>query len=145
MKQLLDFIYPTFCIFCSCKIEQEEIFCKRCSSHLILEMDDSVFHVLEKNPISITYLKFVRNYLPAKHLKVIASFAVIKYFRVFKEYPICISSSKNKLASLTAKYTAKLLKCSFKKELEFFRKKFEKEEQLFFHLKDGSYIRLIII
>ena len=126
MNRLLDFIYPTFCIFCSSKIEFEETFCKRCSSHLILEMDDSVFHVLEENPISVTYLKFVRNYLPKKHIKVIASFAVIKYFRVFKEYPISISSSRNKLAYLTAKHTAKLLKCSFKKELGFFRKRFEK-------------------
>jgi len=145
MKQVLDFIYPAFCIFCSCKIEIEEIFCKRCSCHLILEMDDSVCHVLEENPISITYLRFVRNHLSTKHIKVIASFSVIKYFRIAKEYPISISSSKNKLASLTAKYTAKILKCSFKRELGFFRKKFEKDEHIFFHLKDGSYIMLVII
>jgi len=145
MNRLLDFIYPTFCIFCSCKIEFEEIFCKRCSSYLILEMDDSVFHILEDNPVSITYLKFARKYLQKKHIKTIASFAVIKYFRVFKEYPISISSSRNKLASLTAKYIAKLLKCSYKKELGFFRKKFEKDEHIFFHQKDGSYIKLTII
>jgi len=146
MKRLLDFIYPSFCIFCSCKIEFKDIFCETCSSYLILEMDDSVLYILEENPIAVTYLKFIRNYLPTKHIKVLASFAVVKYFRLFKKYPVCISSSKNMLANLTAKNTARLLKCSFKRDLSIFRrKKLEKEELIFFHLKDGSIIKLTII
>ena len=146
MKLLLEFIYPDFCIFCKNKADANDVFCSYCTKHLILEMDDTVMHVLEENPISIVYIKYIRDKLPKKHIQILAAFTVIKYFRIFNDSPSCVFSSKNKLANMIGKRTAKLLKIPFKKNISFlFQKGLERDEKIFFHLQNNEIKEFTVI
>jgi len=118
MRQLIDFIYPSFCIFCQSKAENGDFFCFSCVNFLNLEMDDSIMHVLEENPITLAYVKKIKSQFPKKHIKTLAAFVVVKYFKVFEDIPDYIFATNSQLANSVAKYVAKILKKPFKKSIK---------------------------
>jgi hypothetical protein len=110
----------------------------------MLEMDDTVMHVLEENPITLTYLKFIRAHYPKSHIQTLAAFTIVKYYRLFSEKPLSITSSKNRLANMVAKYIAKNFNIRAKKTIYIFSKE-EQTEYLYFYFPNKKTIRLTII
>jgi len=113
MTFLLDFVYPSFCIYCDEKISFKHLFCLRCSHHLSLSDDLAIF---ENNPMTKRLIEYAKKYPHKRLLKSIAAYTSIKYYQIRDTPPICISSSKDPFTRQIAKQTAKYLQKPYKKE-----------------------------